>query len=109
MTLPMENKRLATLLGFLEANPNDSFARYGVAQEYVKAGEHENGLTQFTTLIELSPDYQAAYYHAGKVCEALGRPPQARGFYERGIEASRRTGDLHARSELETALSELGD
>jgi len=105
----MENKRLATLLGFLEANPNDSFARYGVAQEYVKAGEHESGLAEFNKLIELSPDYQAAYYHAGKACEALAKSAEARGFYERGVEASHRTGDLHARSELETALSELGD
>ena len=54
------------------------------------------------------PDYQAAYYHSGKALERLGHSAQAGETYRRGIEVARRSGDLHACSELEAALEELG-
>ena len=91
----------------LAADPSNAFARYGLAQEHVKAGEDERALAEFRAVLEANPDYQAAYYHAGKALERLGRKEDARAMYERGVETSRRSGDLHARSELEAALEEL--
>ena len=104
----MENQRLETLKQFIEANPNDCFARYGVAQEYVKRGENEKALEEFNRIVEINPDYQAAYYHAGKTYEKLQRVDEARSIFEKGIEVATRSGDLHARSELEEALGALG-
>ena len=104
----MENQRLETLKQFVEINPNDCFARYGVAQEYVKQGEHEKALEEFNRIFEIKPDYQAAYYHAGKAYEKLERPDDARAVFQKGIEVAARSGDLHARSELEEALGALG-
>jgi tetratricopeptide (TPR) repeat protein len=103
----MQNNRLEALLQFVEARPDDCFVRYGLAQEYAKAGDIEAALEQYARILEINPDYQPAYYHAGKVYEAAGRGDEARGMYERGIEASLRTGDAHARSELEAALEGL--
>jgi tetratricopeptide (TPR) repeat protein len=103
----MPNDRLETLRKFVEANPADCFARYGMAQEYLKRGEHENALEQFAKIIEINPDYQAAYYHGGKACEKLGRTEDARATYQKGIALAARSGDLHAQSELQAALDEL--
>ena len=100
--------RIETLQELLEANPDDCFLRYGLAQEHIKAGEQIEAIAQFEKILEISPDYQAAYYHAGKTFEKLGRADDARSIYQRGLEVSTRTGDAHAGSELEAALSELG-
>lgn len=99
--------RIAALRSMLAADPSNAFARYGLAQEYVKAGDDERALVEFRTILEADPDYQAAYYHAGKALERLGRKEDARAAYARGVEASRRTGDAHTRSELEAAMEEL--
>ena len=88
-------------------DPSNHFVRYGLAQEYVKTGEDLQALEEFNRILSENAQYQAAYYHAGKALERLGRPEEARATYQRGIEASFRTGNLHARSELEAALAEV--
>jgi thioredoxin-like negative regulator of GroEL len=51
----MPTDRLETLQKFVELSPNDCFARYGVAQEYVKRGEHEKAVEQFVKIFEIDP------------------------------------------------------
>lgn len=104
----MEKSRLETLQEFLTTNPNDSFVRYGLAQEYVRRGELEKALEQFRELLRLNPNYTAAYYHSGQTLEKLGRRDEARETYRQGIEVTSRVGDLHAKSELQAALDSLG-
>lgn len=101
--------RVDALRAMLEVDPSNQFARYGLAHELVKLGEDSKALDEFGRLLEEDPDYQAAYYHAGKALERLQRVGRARDIYMRGIAASHRTGDAHARSELEEALARLGD
>ena len=103
----MDSSRLDKLKAFLEANPSDCFVRYGLAQEYVKQSAFDDAIAEFQRILEVNPDYQAAYYHAGKTYEKLGRTEDARTIYQQGVETSKRTGDTHARSELEAALNEL--
>jgi tetratricopeptide (TPR) repeat protein len=104
----MPTDRLETLQKFVELSPNDCFARYGVAQEYVKRGEHEKAVEQFAKIFEIDSSYQAAYYHAGKTYEKLSRKDDAAAAYRKGIEVASRSGDEHALSELQAALDELG-
>lgn len=99
--------RVAALLGMLEVDASNHFVRYALAQEYVKQGNDLKAHEEFSRILRESEDYQAAYYHDGKALERLGLGDAARKTYERGIEASVRTGDLHARSELEAALAEV--
>lgn len=75
--------------------------------ELANTGSLEQALRQFEELLQRDPNYAAAYYHGGQVCERLNRPEQARDFYEKGIEATTRMGDAHTRSEIEAALSLL--
>ena len=88
-------------------NPADAFARYGLAMELVKSGELESAVSEFRSLLEHNPNYAAAYFHGGQVLEKLGDVEQARVFYQKGVEVTGRTGDQHARSELEAALDML--
>lgn len=104
----MDNNRLETLRQFLETRPNDCFVRYGIAQELAKAERYDEAIVEFKRILEIDADYQAAYYHAGKTYEKMGLAEEARAIYQSGIEASRRTGDLHARGELEAALDQIG-
>lgn len=103
----MATNRLEILQSMLAQNPEDSFARYGLAMEYAKSGNLERAINEFMALIALNRDYCAAYYHGGQALEKLGRVEEARDLYQRGIEAATRTGDQHTRSELQAALDIL--
>lgn len=91
----------------VQQDPNNAFARYGLAMEYVNGGQHDQAIAEFRELIQRDENYAAAYYHGGQALEALGRIDEARTMYERGLEASTRKGDAHTRSEIEAALSLL--
>lgn len=103
----MAGNRLETLKNMVAQNPEDSFLRYGLAMEHRNAGDLETAIAEFRKLIGANPDYVAAYFHGGQTLERLSRIEEARELYRRGIEASLRAGDAHARSELEAALSML--
>src|ERR1700722_38606 len=99
--------RMEILKRMLAQNPADAFARYGLAMELVKSGQLEDAVAEFTSLLEHNPNYAAGYFHGGQVLEKLGNVEQARAFYEKGVEVTGRTGDQHARSELQAALDML--
>lgn len=88
-------------------DPNNAFARYGLAMEYANSGDLKQAIDEFRALLERDESYAAAYYHAGQALEKLGQLEEARTMYEKGIDASTRKGDLHTRSEIEAALSLL--
>ena len=102
------SNRLEVLKNMVAQNPNDSFSRYGLAMEYVNAGDLEGAIQEYRTLLAANPNYSAAYYHGGQTLEKLGRREDARALYRQGIEATTRIGDLHTRSEIQTALDLLG-
>jgi tetratricopeptide (TPR) repeat protein len=103
----MATNRSEILKAMLAQNPADAFARYGLAMEFVKSGEFANAAAEFRTLLEHNPNYAAAYFHGGQVLEKLGDVEQARALYEKGVEVTARTGDQHAKSELQAALDML--
>ena len=103
----MATNRLEMLQQMVAQDPNNSFARYGLAMEYANTGVLEQAVTEFETLIRHDMDYAAAYFHAGQALEKLGRVEQARTIYEQGIEVTTRKGDGHTRAEIEAALNLL--
>lgn len=96
------------LRALVEQNPSDSRTRYMLAMELAGQGRLDEAVQHFETLIEADADYVAAYYQGGQALERLGETGKARSIYERGIEACVRTGNAHAREELEAALERLG-
>ena len=102
-----EPSRREMLTQFLEQNPGDAFARYGLAMEYSNAGEIEQALAEFKKLLELHPDYSNGYFMAAQTLERSGRTAEAKKMLENGIESARRTGNKHALSEMSGMLEEL--
>jgi tetratricopeptide (TPR) repeat protein len=104
----MASNRVEILKSMLEQNPEDSFARYGLAMEHVRAGELEAAVEEFGRLLNYNPGYAAGYFHGGQTLEKLGQVGEARELYRKGIEVTTASGDEHTRSELMGALSMLG-
>lgn len=103
----MATNRLEILESMLAQDPNNTFARYGLAMEHAKTEDYEGAIAQFRTLLAQDADYSAAYYHGGQALEKLGRVEEARQLYQEGITATTRKGDTHTRSEIEAALDLL--
>jgi len=101
--------RIDLLKEFLEKDENDSFSRYGLAMEYAKRGDHEMAIREFRELNQRDPAYVAAYYQLAKSYEAIEQIPSAIDIYKRGLSAALKKNDLHAASELQSALDELED
>ena len=104
----MASTRLDILKSMVAQNPGDSFSRYGLAMEYRNGGDLEGAVREFRALIEVNPNYCYAYFHGGQTLERLGRLEEAAALYREGIEASERSGDAHARGEIQGALDLLG-
>ncbi len=103
----MTNNRVDILRGMVASNPNDSFARYGLAMEFVKSGRMQEAVDEFDQLLAANPKYPAAYFHGGQALEKLGKIEDARALYAKGIEITTAMGDMHTRSELQAALDIL--
>ncbi len=91
----------------LEKKPEDSFARYGLAMEYARQEEYAKAMEHFRKLWELHPNHAAAYFQGAQVLVKPGETEEARQVLTKGIEVAGRSGDLHTKSEMETALEEL--
>lgn len=102
------SSRAQMLQQFLAENPNDAFARYGLAMEYRNAGDIEAALREFATLVKSNPDYTAAYFMAAQTLASAGRNDEAKQQLEAGIASADRTGNQHAKSEMSAMLQELG-
>ena len=102
-----EPNRLELLTQFLEQNPNDAFARYGLALEYSKLGQTETALQQFDKLLELHPDYSNGYFMAAQTLARVERNDEAKAMLLKGIESAKRTGNRHALNEMSAMLEEL--
>jgi tetratricopeptide (TPR) repeat protein len=100
--------RIAALNQILTENPRDAFARYGLAMEYSKQGDLDRALAEFSILLEHHHDYTAGYFMAAQTLARAGRTDDAKKMLGDGIASARRTGNLHAQSEMEAMLAELG-
>ena len=107
MSQPQKKTRRQLLEEFVAAKPNDAFARYGLAMECANTGDGPAADENFKMLLETHPDYVAAYFQYGQFLARIGRTEDARAALSSGIATALRTGDEHARSEMEAALAEL--
>lgn len=100
--------RIELLTQILTDNPSDAFARYGLAMEYSKAGDVEPALAEFRKLLEAHPDYTAGYFMAAQTLARADRVDEARQMLRDGIASASRTGNQHAKMEMEGMLAEMG-
>ena len=99
--------RIAMLKAILADNPNDAFARYGLALEYANSGDTAAALAEYEKIVATNPDYVPAYQMGGQLLLNLRREEEARQWFDKGITAARRTGNRHAESEMQGMLETL--
>ena len=105
-TTPQKSRR-EILEHFVAQKPGDAFARYGLALECAKIGDDQAAAGHFQKLLEENPQYVAGYFQFGQLLGRVGRIDEARRVLSEGIVMAQKTGDLHARDEMEAALSML--
>ena len=96
------------LLEVLAHNPNDAFARYGLAMEYANTGKTDTALMEFARLLEANPDYTPAYQMSAQTLMKVGREDEARKVLKDGIACANRTRNQHALSEMQGMLDQMG-
>ncbi|MFO0874700.1 MAG: hypothetical protein U0575_12120 [Phycisphaerales bacterium] len=99
--------RMAALLKLLDADPNDTFCLYGVAQEHVRRGDHVQAIAWFDRTIAIDRNHAYAWFHKAKTQDAAGDRAAARETLREGLAAARRAGDAKAASEIEGYLDEM--
>jgi cytochrome c-type biogenesis protein CcmH/NrfG len=99
--------RIAALTELLTQDPNNAFARYGLAMEYSNTGNFDHALEEFGKLLATNPDYVPGYHMCAQTLVKAGRAQDARTTLENGITAAQRKGDAHAESEMTALLEDL--
>jgi tetratricopeptide (TPR) repeat protein len=101
----MNTERLEKLKGMLEKQPGDAFLLYGVGLELKKLGQLEEAMGYLDRVTGVDRNYCYAYHQKGLIFEAQGDVEGAKKAYRDGIEAAVRSGDGHAKGEIEGALA----
>jgi predicted Zn-dependent protease len=99
--------RTAMLKEILAQNPNDAFARYGLAMELANQGNTDAALSEFEQLTTTNPDYTAGYQMSAQLLLKAGRNDEARNRLEAGVAAAQRTGNRLALNEMSAMLDDL--
>jgi hypothetical protein len=58
--------RVEKIISMMLDSGKDSFLQHALALEYIKIGQLDEALIQFTELLDRDPDYVGSYYHIGK-------------------------------------------
>jgi predicted Zn-dependent protease len=99
--------RIAMLNEVLAQDPNNVFARYGLAMEYSNSGQMKQAINEFHKLISAHPDYAAGYFMAAQTLVKSDQRDDAIKMLQQGIAAAQRKGDSHAQSEMQAMLDEM--
>ena len=99
--------KIERLKEIVAMDPRNSFARYGIAMEWVSRGETAAALSEFETLLANDPDYTPGYFMAAQTLAGAGRKPEAIERLKAGISCAARDGNVHALSEMQAMLDEL--
>ena len=99
--------RIAMLNEMVAQDPNNSFARYGLAMEYSNSGQLEQAIEEFRILLLSDPDYTAGYFMAAQTLVKAGKQDEARQMLQSGITVAQRKRDAHSESEMQAMLDEI--
>jgi len=99
--------RREALEGFVHSNPNDAFARYGLAVECAQLGDDAAAQEHFQKLLASHPNYVAGYFQYGQLLARIGEISEARRILTAGVAVAASAGDFHARDEMQSAISAL--
>ena len=91
----------------LAGGMDNALLRYGLGNEYLKAGQLDRAIEHFQKTVDHDPNYSAAWKQLGKALTSAGRNDDAIQAYENGLRAAEAKGDLQAAKEMTVFLKRL--
>lgn len=105
----MSTSRIEALRAMLAKSPGNALARYGLANELVKTGEHAEAIEVLKEYLASHDDEGSAFRLLAQCYEKLGKHEDARDAYRRGIEAATLHGHPSMADEFAMRLEDLED
>jgi predicted Zn-dependent protease len=105
----MTSPRLDSFRQMVARDPANPLARFGLANEAMKAGLHEEAREQLVHYLAAYDDEGNGYGRLAEALVHLGRHDEAREALRQGIAASHRFGHPSMAAEFEARLEELED
>jgi tetratricopeptide (TPR) repeat protein len=103
----MPPERMEQLKTILAQDPRNTFARYALGMEYSSAGQTDDALREFRSLLEQDANYANAFFMGAQALHSADRLPEAVQWLRDGIACAQRVGNRHAQSEMQALLDEL--
>jgi len=103
----MTESRLDAMRAMVARNPNNALARFGLANEALKAQLYDEAAEQLRIYLSTHDDEGNGYGRLAEALVHLDRTDEARDALRRGIEASHRFGHPGMANEFEARLEEL--
>ncbi|MEN0019364.1 MAG: tetratricopeptide repeat protein [Planctomycetota bacterium] len=91
----------------LQADPNDAFVLYGLAQAHAKENRHEQAIEFYDRAIEADRTNGYHFFHKAKSQLALEQTEDAKATLEAGIIEARAVNDGKALGELSEFLASI--
>ena len=91
-------------------NPDNPTGLLALANEYQKAGRHEDEAAALERYVSVHSDDEGnAYARLGDVLSNLGLKDEARAAYERGVQQAEKFGHSGMAEDLRLAIIQLGE
>jgi Tfp pilus assembly protein PilF len=97
----------ATLEKLLASGRDDALLRFSLGNACLKEGDAAAAATHLERAVNRDPGYSAAWKLLGEALLAAGRPDEAAGAWQRGIETAEGKGDVQAAKEMRVFLKRL--
>jgi Flp pilus assembly protein TadD len=99
--------RIEYFARLVEEDPSVARARFGYANELLRAERWEEAIAQLRAYLNLAEDEGNAWGRLGEALAKAGRPDEAADAYLRGIDQSLKHGHTGMAGDLQAALEAL--
>ena len=105
----MTSQRLDAMRAMVAKNPNNALARFGLANEAMKAQLYSEAAEQLRIYLASHDDEGNGYGRLADALVHLGQLDEAREALRRGVDAAQRFGHPTMANEFEARIEELGE
>ena len=105
----MSSQRLDAMRAMVAKNPNNALARFGLANEAMKAQLYEEAAEHLRIYLASHDDEGNGYGRLADALLHLGKTEEARDALRLGVDAAGRFGHPTMANEFEARLEELGE